>query len=74
MPGRQMVLNVAALCKIVFAVSCFHRAYVSPCHRVVSGTERTRHGKTEAEEPYDAAVIPAYVFQRKEENNLQSAK
>lgn len=72
-PGRCTVLDMAALCKIVFTVSCSHQACVSPCHRAVSGTEHTLHSKTEAEEPWDAAVVPVYIFQRKEDNNLQSA-
>lgn len=72
-PGRRMVLNVAALCNIVFTVSCFHQAHASPRHGEVSGTKCTQHSKTEAEKLYDAALIPVYTFRRKEENNLQSA-
>lgn len=67
-PGKWMFLNTAALCKKVIAVSCFHQAYVSPCHTVVSSTDHTWHGKTEAEEPYNAAVIQLHSFERKEEN------
>lgn len=67
-PGKCMFLNIAALRKKVFAVSCFHQAYTSPYHTVVSSTDHTWHGKTEAEEPYDAVVIPLYIFERKEEN------
>lgn len=35
---NRMVLNVAVLCKTVFAESCLHWRDVFPCHRVVRGT------------------------------------
>lgn len=54
-------------------MSYFQQAHASPRHGEVSGTKCTQHSKTEAQELYDAALIPVYIFRRKEENNLQSA-